>query len=58
MREATVLNLCAETLSLSSFTNGNSFGLLRDSERPAFSVSVAFGEEAACFALGFHAVRR
>ena len=30
MRAATILNLCAETLSLSSFTNGNSFGLLRD----------------------------
>ena len=29
MREATVRNLCAETLSLSSFMNGNSFGLLR-----------------------------
>ena len=29
MREATVRNLCAETLSLPSFTNGNSLGLLR-----------------------------
>ena len=29
MREATILNLCAETLSLSSFVNGNSLGRLR-----------------------------
>jgi hypothetical protein len=29
MREATILNLRAETLSVFSFVNGNSFGLLR-----------------------------
>ena len=57
MREATVRNLCAETLSLPSFTNGNSLGRLRAPERPAFSISVALGEVATGFALGFHAMK-
>ena len=58
MREATILNLRAETLSVFSFVNGNSLGRLRAPNGLPFPYLLPSVKKPRDLACGFMAVKR
>jgi hypothetical protein len=58
MRAATVRNLFADTLSLPSLTNGNSFGLLRAPNGLPFPYLLPLRKKPTGFGLGLHGAEK